>query len=439
MSFINETTNDNNISAITGLPITLTNDQGIEQQPFTKKDGLNLNLYGDTNPAHNMYSVEDGTYIKKREQPSLFDGDLKQDVYGNTFSGELANKDRYDLGMIRNFEKPTERQYVAPIDEKSIVNVGVGHLIAQRNHIDNIRSEVNKKDNYKGRVKAGSALTEVRGIHADVYKYSPYRDYKNDPDRYFTTVATTEKPLIRPEYEVKFTNRSIFNNNFITNAKTYISDPEKSQAVQTSHRQQLDPSNGRNFVGNNTQQNNYDYKELGYHVYPNEREVTSERNIINNANTYIHKHETGYNKDELGYVDKPKGTLKQTNMYSDLLNPKTSVNDVESRDLLCTYQTDPTKEIISTGREPTLSNVKLMSGADRFNTETKKLDSDYMTQYQTGITNIFSNISTSNDTKNTRDKNTLDNQKLCDRISPDLLDPFRNNPFTKPLTSYAYS
>ena len=51
----------------------------------------------------------------------------------------------------------------------------------------------------------------------------------------------------------------------------------------------------------------------------------------------------------------------------------------------------------------------------------------------------MSNISTSTDTKNTRDKDVLDNVKLSDRLSPDLLDPFRNNPLTKPLTSYAYS
>ena len=40
------------------------------------------------------------------------------------------------------------------------------------------------------------------------------------------------------------------------------------------------------------------------------------------------------------------------------------------RDNLYTYKTDPTKEILSTGRS-TLSNVKLMSGVDRFITETK--------------------------------------------------------------------
>jgi len=431
----------NDFSNITGETISLVDDSGINKGiPFIKGGGgLSLNLDDRNNNHHDLYNIDDGTYRKKTEVQTMFKPSITQNVYGNTHDGIIADKDRYNLGQYRNFERTTERQHVAPITEESRENRNIGSLIANRSHIDNIRSEVNKKDNYTGRIKSGKSVTESRGIHANVDKHKAYRDYKNSPDRYFTSVSTPQHAIIRPEFVDKFTNRSIFNNNIIGNVKTYISDPEQSKAVQVSDRQQLNNSNGRNFIGNNTSQNFYDYDKLGYHVYPNEREVTSERKINNNVTTYINKPEIGFsNESNLGYEDKPKGTLKQTAMYNNLLNPKTYVNDNISRDNLLTYQTDPTKEILSMGREPTLSNVKLMNGKDQFNTDIKKLDSDYMTQYQSGITNVFSNISTSSDTKITQDKNTLDNQRLADRIYPELLDPFRNNPLTKPLTSYAY-
>ena len=37
----------------------------------------------------------------------------------------------------------------------------------------------------------------------------------------------------------------------------------------------------------------------------------------------------------------------------------------------------------------------------------------------------------------TQDKDTLDNIKLSDRLDPNMLDPFRSNPYTKSLASFA--
>ena len=37
----------------------------------------------------------------------------------------------------------------------------------------------------------------------------------------------------------------------------------------------------------------------------------------------------------------------------------------------------------------------------------------------------------------TQDKDTLDNVKISDRLDTNLLDPFRNNPYTQSLASFA--
>ena len=38
----------------------------------------------------------------------------------------------------------------------------------------------------------------------------------------------------------------------------------------------------------------------------------------------------------------------------------------------------------------------------------------------------------------TQDKDTLDNVKLADRLDPNMLDPFRENPYTQSLSSFIY-
>lgn len=97
---------------------------------------------------------------------------------------------------------------------------------------------------------------------------------------------------------------------------------------------------------------------------------------------------------------------------------------------------NPTKEIIAQGREPTLSNVKLWNGKDTVNMDIKKLDSDYMTQYQTGLTKVYTKLSKDNSCELTRDKFQLDDADLLlEQINPDLLNPFRENPYTHSLAS----
>ena len=88
-------------------------------------------------------------------------------------------------------------------------------------------------------------------------------------------------------------------------------------------------------------------------------------------------------------------------------------------------ETDPTKEIISKEREPTLSNVKLTNGADTINMDIKKLDSDSVTQHMTGIDKVYGKIPTDFNCQLTQEKETLDNKKLADRIYPEQLDAFR--------------
>jgi hypothetical protein len=171
---------------------------------------------------------------------------------------------------------------------------------------------------------------------------------------------------------------------------------------------------------------------LGYVAPANERQVTEERTYEGNLKTYI-------SESTIGLQDPVKKTLKQTTLYSDNRNPSTYISEDTSRISYCNMETDPSKEIISKGRAPTLSNVKLTNGKDTVNMDIHKLDSDYITQHGTNISKIYGKIPSDFNCQITQDKYTLDNDKLSDRIYPELLDPFRENPLTQSLSSFAYN
>ena len=95
------------------------------------------------------------------------------------------------------------------------------------------------------------------------------------------------------------------------------------------------------------------------------------------------------------------------------------------------------RELTLEGRKPTDSNVTMTNGSDTINMETKKLEGDYMNQrkpVKTNITNLVQDIDECAIT-NTRD--TLNNKELLDRTNPDILDTFKNNPYTQSLHSTA--
>jgi hypothetical protein len=96
------------------------------------------------------------------------------------------------------------------------------------------------------------------------------------------------------------------------------------------------------------------------------------------------------------------------------------------------------KEIIAQGRAPTQESTKLMNGGDTLNVDIKKIESDYFTHHQTGVDRVYQVIPRDDACKFTRDKDTLDNERLAFRIEGDLLDPFKHNPYTQSLHSFAY-
>ena len=407
----------------------LTNDQGIRIQPHFKGSGPglpNINNNGLLESSQG-YDIK----MKKSEVAPFFAPSKNSgNVYGSTFDGAVANKHRYDINQYRQNDLAFEQQHVSPIDSKSGINQEVSRLYSDRRSTQNIRTLNNQKDTYEGRIIPGKHVDQ-RGLQAQVDKNRPYRDYENSPLRNFTTVGETQGPTSRATEILKPTNRTFLNKSELGVASgNGLENAMKRPLVQKTMKTALGTSTQRNAISEVPQL--LDYKRLGYVARPNERQVTVERTYEGPIKSYIDEH-------EVGLLDKVKTTKRQTTMYSDLRNPASYVSEDTSRLNYCNMETDPTKEIVSKEREPTLSNVKLTNGADTINMDIKKLDSDSVTQYMTGIDKVYGKIPTDFNCQLTQEKETLDNKKLADRIYPEQLDAFRKNPLTHPLTSYAYN
>lgn len=388
------------LSAYVNKDKFLTNDQGISVVPYFKGSqaptidlGENIGLQMHQGGQHAL------SYGGKKETPSLFEP-TPENIYGSYFTGALSDKNRYIPGTHRTNELPFEQEKTPPIDVKSELNREIDLAIAKTRSIDTLRTLTNQKYTYEGRIIPGKHLVTSRGQQANVDKNAPYRDYKNSPDRYFTTATDVKGETQRPEEILPYTNRQFLNRTLLGHAgpQDGKSSEAKRPKVFRGLKQQLGSDTERN-VGT-TVPGNKDYNQLGYVAYPNERDVTTERTHTGIAGT--------------------------------------SVNSNISRQSDLNIDTNPTKELIAQGREPTLSNVKLWVGGDEKNVEIKKIENDYMTQHTTGLDKVYQKIPRDFACQLTRDKFELDDaEQLINQIDPELLNPFRENPFTKSLASYA--
>lgn len=133
-----------------------------------------------------------------------------------------------------------------------------------------------------------------------------------------------------------------------------------------------------------------------------------------------------------------RADLKVCNHFEYTGNAQGSTLQEMAQDQYYRAETNPNKEVIALGRDPTRESTKIVNGGDTMNVDIKKIESDYFTHHQTGVDRVYQVIPQDQPCELTRSKDTLDNDKLAYRIEGDLLDPFKHNPYTQSLHSFAY-
>jgi len=471
----------------------LRNDQGITTQPYFKKAPNPI----DFNDTRGLDRHQGDNRLKesKREVGQMFSLEKNDNVFGNQFGEYIGDKSRYLESRVKQNELPFEQEKVGHIDTKSDINREIKQMIADKTNIDILRSKTNQRKTYEGRIISGKNMNENRGNMGEFKQHNPDKFYENDPDRYFTTTGAFLKERGNPEHIIKETYRSSLNKQELGGASANYTRGEKRSKYKKPLKIQLESDTNRN-VGAGQFSGDSDFSRKGYRAMPNEREVTGERTYESNVRTDVGNHTVGILDDikgtikettidsaNNGYVgntsinttrgigDNVRVTKKQTTIDSanngymtggfnkltmghegqritvkeSTLNGYTGGAGSQGyggsmlKDNYINAETNPNKEVIAQGRMPTLSNTKVVNGGEHVNMEIKKIDSDYMNQSENKLSKVYSMGFDKDNIELTTMKDHLDDKELMsDRIDKELLNPFKNNPYTQSLSSFAY-
>jgi len=463
--------NDENfLDSLAGSKISreefLKNDQGITVEPFLSGSGSTQINFEENNQLerHQGYNRRENNE-SKTELGRFFPLEKTYgNVYGNSSAGEYVNKARFDAGMYRKNELPFEQERVPHIDEKNEINRDIGLLYAQRNSVDNTRTANNLKESYEGKVLAGKGF-DKRGTHGEVFKHKPDQDYENTADRWLVTTGAITADEIRPNQIIKPTNRSYFNEGKLGPASPAIAKAvEERPMYKKSSNQQLTTDNIRNASMINTQIDD-DHNKNSFFAYPNERDITSERTHEGHFKSVINAEtiglqdtikatikETTHLENRNGFVgtsvnqshttglqDGLRPALKDTTKYDYTGNAISSIGGSMSTDQYLRADLNPNKEVIAQRRDPTPESTKLTSGMDIYNVDIKKIETDYFNPRINNADKVYQETPNEYNCAGEREKDTLDNDHIfSNRVDPDNLDPFRKNPYTQSLSSFAY-
>ena len=468
----------------------LTNDQGVSVAPYFSGSGPNIN-FDDNRQLSRSQGGED-FYENKTEVGPMFCPERDNgNVHGGNWRGEEGN---YSESMYRTHERPFQQERVAPIDIKSGFNGDVYRAIAEKRGVDNLRTANNPKLNFEGKVLSGKDI-EKRGEEGEVFQHNPEKFYQNSPDRYFTTNGAYLEKSQRPAQIIPDTNRMHFNKQEMGPAAPAVMNAtEERPSFKKSLKRQL----GADTVRNASVENPFvatDFHKEGYRALPNERDVTTLRTYDSNIKAEYSEHTMGLQDDlkstkkqttinsknngyvqntfvsnTLGLQDNLKVTKKQTTINSknngymsnlgfeqrtaDYETPETTTKDTTlhdytgnagayvkgdmKQDNYMNAETNPTKEIIAQGRAPTINNVKIANGMDQMNITIDKLDIDYMNHRLNGVDKVYQEIPQDHNCQITTMKDRLEDNSIAGRLDPELLNPFRQNPYTQPLESFSY-
>jgi hypothetical protein len=472
----------------------MKNDQGIGMAPYFKGTAPTNEGLENSRSLNAHQGGNDAEFHQSRRETTNFFPLERQEVFGNTFGEGMGDTARYDSGILKTNQLPFTQERVSQIDVKGDVNRNIGEMIASSTNIDKLRGESNPKLTFKGKVLSGKNMNESRGEEGAVYKNKPDTFFENDADKWMVTTGAVIEKTQRPLQVMPETNRSVINHQPVgAAAPTLYEGPEKRGNVRKPMKNQLGTDTVRN-AGTGVPQDGSEMHKQGYRALPNERDVTHLRNhrsnlraeydaqtlglqdnlkktvkqstLIPKNNGYMNnstlnttmgiqddvkktKKQTtidsknngyitgGFEKNTAGY-EEPETTTKDTTMFDYMGGAGGFYKGDTNKENYDNAETNPTKEIIALGRAPTLSNVKLANGMDTVNMEVNKLDYDYMNHRLNAAEKVYQNIPEENNGDLTSMKDRLDDEKIAVRVDPSLLNPFRNNPYTQSLESFAY-
>ena len=214
--------------------------------------------------------------------------------------------------------------------------------------------------------------------------------------------------------------------------KQTVYDP--NDVAKTTIKETNIHNNRKGNLGSTTIQNGTGYETAEFSAPNTNRQFTSDYEYSGVADG-----QTGKGPGE-GYLtaeyDAPNTNRQFTSDYEYEGPAKDYLDKPMDETMWDNARLNETKTDVSNGRYPTLSNTKLAIGGNDINMEAKKLEQDRVNQYSPAVNKLYTQTPSLSKCTVTTDKDQLPNESLSNRIDPNMLTAFRDNPYTQPLNSY---
>jgi hypothetical protein len=169
--------------------------------------------------------------------------------------------------------------------------------------------------------------------------------------------------------------------------------------------------------------------------------------VTQRQDTSVEYQGNAYSEREGGYTIanmEDKNTNRQFTSdyeYSGIAGPKGQISAPMSHEEYDNSTVRSLRQDVSMGRAPVLSGPKNALGGDQIYATTKKmgeLQNVALAERAVVPTAITNSLPQVEPWQVTKDKTTVPNQPIENRLDPNLLNAFRNNPYTQPLDSYIF-
>jgi len=413
--------------------------------------------------------------------PFFKPSESRQNTWGQP-SSLKQERQYYNQSRYRANESPIQKTYVGRGLNKGYTSAPSGGFhnmetqdIVRPKTVDEMRPLNNPKLTYEGRVKAGAG-PEQRGKIGAVGKNRPGKFYLNSADRYFTTVGSNQREQLRPRCIILPKTKRSKSEYKVGPAKFQVSKESKRALVKKGTKETYKTDSTRNVQTAglwNIKEDFSNYGKNSYNLPANERDTTGNKTSVRNVGAVFKKQvcydptdilattlkETAIHDERLGAPDGVEGghsggvggyivapkyartTRKETTHTDYTNNPGTDQLGGGRGYLTAPLDIRYTnKENISVGRAPTEEREKLAVGGDKITIQVDKLDSDRIVTREPQTTKVYNSIEQPQFCGQTSEGSKLkDGPLLAERINPELLDAFKENPYTQSLSSYSFA
>jgi len=358
----------------------------------------------------------------------------------NQWSSSSKNQEVSDYGRSGIENKPNERDITQKRRHVLNISTEIKKLIApitdifrktrKENFIGNIRPE----GNMKAAIPSKMTVYDSNDIARTTIKETTIHNNRTG------NVATETKKGQVVDYED--VARTTIKETTIHNSPNTNMTPQQPKSItvydpedvpDTTLKETLihDPHSG--FMQSPNVSKTGGYLTNRYKATNTNRQFTSDYEYNGNADGNVGK---GGGKGYLTSRYKAKNTNKQfTSDYEYSGNAKSSKESHRMYNDMYNARTNATKEKIAKGRAPTQNSVKLNAGEDLVNVQFKKLEGDRINLREPSEQRVFQSPPTKNECGMTITKEKLAENVQRERINPDYLKAFRDNPYTQSLSS----